>query len=320
MEEQREFGFCPKCGALMQDGVCASCGYGSRAAAFRRRKEASEGGFTEPTRKKKMSGGTKILIGILIAILVLVILLAGLIALLASDTDAGWSPDMGFQYPDYYDGYYDDYDGYGDYYVPDKKDDFYKEITDATVQDLSYQVLWKSITVYPDDSGASMGYSCICPVLTGEDTEKLDAVNERIQEVVCEYQDSYLEYDNGVESYGYVTYMDEEICSIVVQHSLNENYNTIPYVRAVTFHMDSGRVMEHSEMTQVDDDLIRQFRSMDSYQNGTVDFVSDSSDDELKACLEDEKDSVMFYTPVGLEVGFNYDGGWVTVTIKDQAL
>lgn len=325
MEERREFGFCPKCGALMQDGVCQSCGYGSRGAAFRRDMaghSASDNRTETPAQKKKMSSGVKIIIGIVAVILVLVILLAALFAYLAADTGAGWQgrPDTGFRYPDYNDGYYDDYDSYGGYYVPDKKDEYYEEITDATVQNLSYQVLWQSTSVYPDDAGTSVGYTCICPVLTGEDKEKLNAVNERIQEMVCEYQDSYLDYDNGVESYGYVTYMDEEICSIVVEHSLRENYNTVPYVRALTFHMDTGEVMEHSEMTTVDETLIRRFRSMDSYQNGTVDFVSDSSDEELQAYLEDEKDSVMFYTPVGLEVGFNYDGGWVTVTIKDQAL
>ena len=36
--------------------------------------------------------------------------------------------------------------------------------------------------------------------------------------------------------------------------------------------------------------------------------------------LSDEETRVMFYTPVGLEVGFNYDGGWVTVTIKNTIL
>lgn len=325
MEERKEFGFCPKCGALMQDGVCQSCGYGSRAAVFRRESrgyQTSDDSLKTSAPKKKMSTGVKITLGIVIGVVVLVVLLAALFGYLAEQADRGYmgGPDMGFRYPDYNDGYYDDYDSYGDYYVPDKKDEYYQEITDATVQNLDYQVLWESTSVYPDDASSSVGYTSICPVLTGEDTEKFKSVNEKIREMVCQYEDSYLDYDNGVESYGYVTYMDEDICSIVVEHSLKENYNTIPYVRALTFHMDSGEVMEHSEMIQVDDDLIRQFRSMDSYQNGTVDFVSDSSDEELKACLADEKDSVMFYTPVGLEVGFNYDGGWVTVTIKDRAL
>lgn len=327
MEERRsDYGFCPRCGALMQNGVCRSCGHGSRTAAFRRDASAQpseDSGPTEKPKKKKLSGGTKLVIGIVLTIVLLVLLLTAVIAYLAAKMDTGQSyySDPGFQYPDYYDGYYDDYDSYSGYYVPDKSDEFYQEITDATVQNLSYQVLWKSTSVYPDDSDSSVGgYTCICPVLTGEDREKLDGVNQKIRALVCEYEDSYQDYDNGVESYGYVTYMDEEICSIVVEHSLKNNYQTTSLLRAVTFHMDSGQVMEHQEMTEVNEDLIREFRSMDSYQNDTVKFVSDSSDEELEKYLKDEEDSIMFYTPVGLEVGFNYDGGWVTVTIKDRSL
>ena len=29
MNEEKNFGFCPRCGALMHDGVCRSCGYRS---------------------------------------------------------------------------------------------------------------------------------------------------------------------------------------------------------------------------------------------------------------------------------------------------
>ena len=33
MSENRDYGFCPRCGALMRDGVCSSCGYTSRPSA-----------------------------------------------------------------------------------------------------------------------------------------------------------------------------------------------------------------------------------------------------------------------------------------------
>ena len=107
---------------------------------------------------------------------------------------------------------------------------------------------------------------------------------------------------------------------VVVQHSLYDQGTTIPEVRAITFRMDTGEVMPPEEMTTVDEELVRQFRARDSYQNGSVDFVENASDEELLQCLSDPDTRVMFYTPVGLEIGFNYDGGWVTVTIKDTIL
>ena len=30
MSEKRDFDFCPRCGALMQNGMCQSCGYGNQ--------------------------------------------------------------------------------------------------------------------------------------------------------------------------------------------------------------------------------------------------------------------------------------------------
>ena len=44
---------------------------------------------------------------------------------------------------------------------------------------------------------------------------------------------------------------------------------------------------------------------------------------QLLDFLSDENTNIVFYTPVGLEIGFNYttsdSTGWVTATIKDYA-
>ena len=33
--------------------------------------------------------------------------------------------------------------------------------------------------------------------------------------------------------------------------------------------------------------------------------------------LNSEDELILFYTPIGMEVGFNYYNGWVTVTYPD---
>ena len=33
MSDSRDYGFCPRCGALMQNGVCRSCGYTDPSAS-----------------------------------------------------------------------------------------------------------------------------------------------------------------------------------------------------------------------------------------------------------------------------------------------
>lgn len=321
MSERDEYGFCPKCGAVTQNGVCQSCGYGKRMqdAADNRRAQKQ----TNVPRKKRRSTGEKVVIGLCIGIGILVLLCFLSFFILMVRT-ASREPEPLPGYGGYNDGYfgYGDpytYDDYG-YYIPDADDEYYQEITDATELGLSYGVTWKSVSMRPDDPDNSCTYDCVYPVLTGEDTVKLERMNDRIEQMVCSYQDTYETYEDGVSSDAYVTFMDEEKVSVVVKHELNTNGQWLPRIDALTFRMDTGELISHGEMQEVDDELVRQFRARDSRQNGTVEFVEQLSDEELKAYLADEEKSVMFYTPVGLEIGFNYDGGWVTVTLKHNSL
>ncbi len=351
MSGQEGYGFCPRCGALMQDGVCRSCGYSMRKdsvwenpSAWQNRSEqqgpyvretgptGGEGPVLRPVQEQKKKGRVVAWIFIVLGIICLVVIITVTIVTIKGALDDA-RRDSRYGYGDGYFGYgnpyddswLDDYDSYDDtdeYYVPDAGDDYYVEITDATELDLSYQVIWESISFYADDPDEECTYDCICPVLKGPEgeEEKFAAMNQAIRQVVCEYEDGYETYPSGVESYGYVTYMDEEKISVVVRHTLKEKRTETPRVQAVTFRLETGEVISHEEMAQVDEELAWQFRARDSYQNGTVEFVEGLSDEELINCLKDEKDSVMFYTPVGLEIGFNYDGGWVTVTLKTDTL
>lgn len=350
MNGQEGYGFCPRCGALMQDGICRSCGYSMRRDSVWENPSAwkdgqgrqdsqvrevgaagGEGPTLRPVQEQK-KGKVLAWIFIVLGIICLVVIIAVTVyAIKGAMEDARRNAMSGygdgyFGYGNPYDdSWTDDYGSYDDsdgYYEPDESDDYYVEITDATELDLSYQVIWESASLYADDPDEKCTYDYICPVLKGGEgeEEKFAAMNQAIRQVVCEYQSTYEDYSSGVESYGYVTYMDEEKISVVVRHTLKEKRTETPRVQAVSFWIETGEVIAHEEMAQVDEELAWQFRARDSYQNGTVEFVEGLSDEELAEYLGDEKDSVMFYTPVGLEIGFNYDGGWVTVTLKTDML
>lgn len=339
MNDREGYGFCPKCGALMQDGVCRSCNYTMRTESQAGTGwPGAAGGWNEPSlrpvkKPKKRSGNGKVLavifggIGILF-IVAIVLSMVYSIRKVVNEVQRGTIPGYGYDDNGYF-GYgnpysddgYDDYDDSYEYYEPSENDDYYKEITDATSQDLDYKVIWGTLSLRPDDSDNACTYECVYPVLTGEgEEEKFSGMNRAVEDLVCRYKNGYQEYEGGVTSYGYVTYMDEEKISIVVRHSLSEKKTTIPRVEAISLRVDSGEVISHEEMVPVDEELIWQFRSRNSYQNGTVEFVDELSDEELMEYLTDQENSVMFYTPVGLEIGFNYDGGWVTVTLKTNTL
>ena len=119
--------------------------------------------------------------------------------------------------------------------------------------------------------------------------------------------------------------MDETRISIVFQHSLYEDNGTRPRISALTFDLETGEEMKPEQMTEISEELVMRFRAQNTVQNGAVEFVDNASDEELLALLSDPDAAVYFYSPVGLEAGFNYESdeygsGWVSVTLKDQAL
>ncbi len=330
MEERRgDYGFCPRCGALMKDGVCQSCGYGKRFGGVDST-EYDFGEYEEPRKKKRRSGGSRI---VLVLVILLTVLLAVFLVLAVTNyTNFKSRSSSLYIGDDIFGGFGDDdydYDYSYDEYVPSESDEYYEEIANAVASDLSYGIEWEYLSRYPDGDSWNNFYSVACPLVTGGDSEVRAKVNEKIREMLYQYEETYSsgEYASGVYSTGYVTYMTEERLSIVSQNECyTEDYTYSLYtVSAVTFDMGTGEVIPYSEMVEVDEDLVKKFRSQDSKQNDAVEFVEDATDEELIEYLTDDDRRVVFLTPVGTELGFNYvdvDGwsGWVTVTLKENAL
>lgn len=342
MSENKDFGFCPRCGALMQNGVCRSCGYTDhRASAHSQTQENSgtAGAYgqsgqsqwqpypgMQPGRKKNGKKGWVIalaVIGALILLFLLILVAVFFFSSVGRAVNSGNSRDDSY-YDDYYDGdYYGDFGYDSGYYVPSEDDPYYREIVDSTRTDLDYGISWIVESVTPDNEEDYCTYYSTYPILEGD--ADYSAVNDEITRAALEYRDTYREYTGGTSTLGYVTYMDEETISIVFQHSLYEDRGTLPRVSALTFDLATGELIEPREMTEIDEELAMRFRAQNQTQNGTVDYLDSLSDEELLSILRDPDQSFYFYSPVGLEAGFNYESegyssGWVSVTLKDQAL
>ena len=174
-----------------------------------------------------------------------------------------------------------------------------------------------------DDEEDYCTYYSTYPLLDGDGD--YSAVNREITQAALEYRDSYQEYSGGTSTLGYVTYMDEEMISIVFQHSLYGDQGTLPRVSALTLDLETGELLEPGEMITVDEELVMRFRSQNQTQNGAVAYLDNLSDEAFLSILNDPDQSFYFYSPVGLEAGFNYESeeygsGWVSVTLKELAL
>ncbi len=244
------------------------------------------------------------------------------------DFDEDRADDRDNDYDDDRDDDYDDdytYGGEDDDDVYNYFENEYYEFEDAVRDDLSYRVEFD--TYEKDDFMEDSGYISMdvtYPVVYGDSVDE-ERVNDAIQGeigVVEDYLDDIADYLGGGEytftAYAYVTYMSEEVLSVAyVEYAYLDGDYFESYVVPVNIDMETGMVLKNSQFFSVDDDFSIEFRKRCERQNGIIDSISDMSDQEITEYLSDESTVIAFYTPLGMEIGFNYYDGWVTVTYSD---
>ncbi len=248
------------------------------------------------------------------------------------DFDEDWDEDFDENRDDDRDDEEDDFWSDDPDWDDDDDDDVYSyfeneyyEFEDAVREDLSYRVEFD--TYESDDFMEDYGYVSMdvtYPVVSGDSIDE-ERVNNAIQgeiAVVEDYLNDVADYLGGGEytftAYAYVTYMSEEVLSVAyVEYAyLNGDYFE-SYVVPVNIDMETGMVLKNSQFFSVDDEFSIEFRKRCERQNGIIDSISDMSDQEITEYLSDESTVIAFYTPLGMEIGFNYYDGWVTVTYSD---
>lgn len=206
------------------------------------------------------------------------------------------------------------------------KDSEYYKFHNADRQDLSYQADFES---YADMFGTdNVLLSVNYPVISGNNQEDMDGVNRAIQREVEELKE-YVSSVSGeidrdstfsFEAESYITYMDEEVLSIIyVEYGYLDDEFYESYVVSVNIDMESKMALTNSQMLEINDQFSVDFRNRSEKQNGEISYLYNFTDQEITELLNDDDSLIIFYTPLGMEVGFNYDYGygWVTVTYKD---
>ena len=212
-------------------------------------------------------------------------------------------------------------------YIPSADDEYYVTLANAVREDLSYRVEWEEYDLRDEETGATA--SGRYPQLSGGNIPQMDQLNELIRSEDTYFSNLY-EYYRGwqgenvvyrAESIGYVTYMDEERISIVLEESYEMDGQSRISLYSINVDLLSGEVMDNGGLIEYSPQLAERFRDQSSRQNGYVEAVENMNDEQLLDFLSDENTNIVFYTPVGLEIGFNYttndSTGWVTATIKD---
>lgn len=206
-----------------------------------------------------------------------------------------------------------------------QSEDGYYELKDAVIEGLSYEVAFRNYDyVHPDNENIIIQF--VYPIVSGSNVPNIDSVNDAIQkemQVVSEYVASIPDYLGADESYqfegtGYVTYMSESVLSVVyVEYGYMNGEYLESYIVPVNIDMRSGLIMNNEQLLEINDQFSVDFRRRCEEQNGENQYLSMLSDQDITSYLTDKDYMIAFYTPLGMEIGFNFYDGWVTVTYQD---
>lgn len=193
--------------------------------------------------------------------------------------------------------------------------------------DLPYQMTIQSYEKddFISENGGRAEISFEYAVISG-DAPNLDGINRILYEEVDEVEEHIassveLLSESDVYQYTgtcYVTYMSEDVLSVVyVEYGYLNDRFLESYVISKNFDMQTGMVLSNTNLVNISDQFSIDFRERCEKQNGRISGLSTMSDQEITEYLSSGDFLIIFYTPLGMEIGFNYYDGWVTVTYRD---
>ena len=332
-EKNTKYDFCPKCGALTKDGVCQSCHY----------------------KSGNHSGNKKIVVGMVIALTGAVFILLIGIALYFGrvvvnevkdqlgiqeeiQTERSFAPDLSKEKeveetagedPFLADGYVNMWGGDHVNYDRDSfQTTYYESICDSIDYNVTYGINREYYEYISEEGNVTFKVAYI--QLEG-DIPNLETLNEKIRESTCYYVDSYFESYQESEDYqgyieyfsdSYIPYNDENKLSIVLDENWSIDGDSGFSLYGINIDLTSGMILENSSVITISDEFADIFRSKSDLQNGTgISGLDNITNEELVQYLTDDSSSIIFFTPIGLELGYNYTvsdySGWVTVSFDE---
>lgn len=196
-----------------------------------------------------------------------------------------------------------------------ESDQYYIGLQNSIDETLPYSVKFEEENLSQVGVNIQISY----PVLQGE-IPNLEYLNEQIYKEVEFMMDLYEEEKDGeeflCEVIGYVTYTSEDVISIVFDEWLMSDQYYMTSLASINIDVKQGTMINNTEVLEVNDSFSIDFRNRETIQNAG-DSLESYTDQELTQMLKDPILLILYYTPLGMEVGVNHDFGWATVTYTD---
>lgn len=205
-------------------------------------------------------------------------------------------------------------------------DEYYAYVCDSISEEVPYRISRKYYTYAAAESNTQIHVSCVS--LDG-DLINLEALNKAIYDKTMFLAKVYLEnYQDYASTKGinimvdsYVTYNDESKLSIVLDeyYIIEQDVNIDLY--CINVDLDSGMILNNAKILNYNESFAKEFREKSGRQNGVDTALNDMAVSDILGLLSDEYNNIIFYTPLGMELGINYvlggNSGWITVTYSD---
>lgn len=204
-------------------------------------------------------------------------------------------------------------------------EEYYEVFADCIDENVPYEI-YKNWDLY-SESSSRVEISSVFVQINGN-IPNIEMINQRLKDESLSYRNRYEEYMNAQEPYindsdqewrrvevmTYVTYNDEQTLSICIQDEAGR-------LRGVIVDLVAGAVLENTQVLHLDDSFASEFRERSERQNGHVSVMGNLTDEMIMKLLRSDETLILFYTPVGLELGFDYEydgySGWVTISLKE---
>lgn len=243
-----------------------------------------------------------------------------------------WNDDISDEKSDYF---YSDYyvTATGKIHIPMTKDDFtepyFSVLADYYDDSYDYDIERRFVRVEGQLEGIFCNLYGSYYTLESDDVDFTE-VNEYLKERT--YANLYrVLSQNSIDMTGenftayadsYITFNNDEIMSIVYDdYSYLGTYTESLFWDGVNIDLKNGKVIDNTDLLDVDEEFAKYFVERSNIQNSYVYAINANSAENVKNVFEDPTGLILFFSPVGMEVGINYmyggTFGWVTVTVND---
>ncbi len=216
--------------------------------------------------------------------------------------------------------------------------DYYEPFCDC-IDEISYSdqyQIHREYYFFDDMMGSQRVIANVAYAQLSGNIPNLDALN---QEIFERSASDLLNFYNGSSVYSmyvfnqivfstdsYIVYNDGKKMSIlldVVVHTDDYSMNLDSYIYAINIDLENGVIIENDQILNLDETFAADFRRRCYTQNGSNSALDPWDNTEVCEFLNDKETNIVFFTPLGIEIGMCYVGeedilsrGWMTVTLK----